>query len=47
MVDPAALVKGGFTTAGGAPDPTTVLFIAGQDRLGAFWGDTATLLFCT
>ena len=21
------------------PDPTTVLFITGQDRLGAFWGD--------
>jgi amino acid transporter len=48
MVDPAALVKGGFTTPdGAAPDPTTVLFIAGQDRLGAFWGDAATLLFCT
>lgn len=48
MVNPDALVKGGFTTPdGAAPDPTTVLFIAGQDRLGAFWGDSASLLFCT
>jgi amino acid transporter len=46
IVNPDALVKGGFTT-GGAPDPTTVLFITGQDRLGAFWGDSASLLFCT
>ena len=29
------------------PDPTTVLFITGADRLGAFWGDTASLLFAT
>lgn len=48
MIDPNALVEGGFTTPdGAAPDPTTVLFITGQDRLGAFWGDAATLLFCT
>ncbi len=47
MVDPAALVAGGFTADGTNPDPTTVLFIAGQERLGAFWGDAATLLFCT
>jgi amino acid transporter len=46
ITNPDALVKGGYTT-GGAPDPTTVLFIAGQDRLGAFWGDSASLLFCT
>jgi amino acid transporter len=46
IVDPDALVAGGFVT-GGAPDPTTVLFIAGADRLGAFWGDSASLLFCT
>jgi amino acid transporter len=46
IVNPDKLVAGGFTTAG-APDPTTVLFIAGQDRLGAFWGDSASLLFCT
>jgi amino acid transporter len=48
IVNPGALVEGGFTTPdGAAPDPTTVLFIAGQDRLGAFWGDSASLLFCT
>lgn len=46
ITNPDALVAGGFTTAG-APDPTTVLFIAGSERLGAFWGDTASLLFCT
>jgi amino acid transporter len=46
MVDPAALVAAGFAT-GDAPDPTTVLFITGQDRLGAFWGDSASLLFAT
>ncbi len=46
MVDPAALVAGGFAT-GDAPDPTTVLFITGQERLGAFWGDSASLLFAT
>ncbi|HEU4656561.1 MAG TPA: APC family permease [Capillimicrobium sp.] len=48
ITNPNALVEGGFTTPdGAAPDPTTVLFIAGQDRLGAFWGDAASLLFCT
>lgn len=48
ITNPEALVEGGFTTPdGAAPDPTTVLFIAGGDRLGAFWSDTATLLFCT
>jgi amino acid transporter len=48
IVNPDALVAGGFTTPdSAAPDPTTVLFIAGSDRLGAFWGDSATLLFCT
>jgi amino acid transporter len=46
IVNPDALVQGGFVT-GDAPDPTTVLFIAGSDRLGAFWGDSASLLFCT
>jgi amino acid transporter len=46
IVNPDALVAGGFVT-GDAPDPTTVLFIAGSDRLGAFWGDSASLLFCT
>jgi amino acid transporter len=46
MVDPVALGEAGFG-APDAPDPTTVLFIAGQDRLGAFWGDSASLLFAT
>jgi amino acid transporter len=46
MVNPDKLLAGGFAT-GGAPDPTTVLFITGQDRLGAFWGDSASLLFAT
>lgn len=48
MVNPEALVEEGFTTPDGkAPDPTTVLFGAGDARLGAFWADSATLLFCT
>jgi amino acid transporter len=48
MVDPAALVRAGFTTPdGAAPDPTTVLIGAGGDRLGAFWADSASLLFAT
>lgn len=48
MVDPEALVAAGFTTPdGAAPDPTTVLFGAGGERLGAFWGDSAALLFAT
>jgi amino acid transporter len=46
IVNPDALVAAGFVT-GGAPDPTTVLFITGQDRLGAFWGDASALLFAT
>jgi amino acid transporter len=46
IVDPAALGAAGFGTPD-APDPTTVLFITGQDRLGAFWGDSASLLFAT
>ena len=48
MVNPEKLVEAGFTTPDGkAPDPTTVLFGAGDARLGAFWTDAATLLFCT
>src|SRR5215213_3683963 len=36
IVSPDALIAGGFTTPdGAAPDPTTVLFITGADRLGA------------
>jgi amino acid transporter len=46
ITNPDALVAAGFTT-GDAPDPTTVLFITGQDRLGAFWGDASSLLFAT
>src|SRR4051812_13846859 len=46
MINPDKLVAAGFSTAG-APDPTTVLFITGGDRLGAFWGDSASLLFAT
>jgi amino acid transporter len=46
IVDPAALGAAGFG-APEAPDPTAVLFVAGADRLGAFWGDSASLLFAT
>lgn len=48
MVDPEALMAAGFTTPdGAAPDPTTVLIGAGGERLGAFWADSASLLFAT
>jgi amino acid transporter len=46
IVDPGALGAAGFGSPD-APDPTTVLFITGADRLGAFWGDAASLLFAT
>jgi amino acid transporter len=46
MVNPNAMVKAGFET-GGAPDPTTVLFITGAERLGEIWGTAAALLFAT
>src|ERR687894_88710 len=46
MVDPAAMVKAGYATAGN-PDPTTVLFITGAERLGAIWATAAALLFAT
>jgi amino acid transporter len=46
MVDPNALVEAGFETDG-APDPTTVLFITGAERLGEIWGTAAALLFAT
>jgi amino acid transporter len=46
ITNPAALVEAGFATAG-APDPTTVFFIAGAERLGAIWGHAAALLFAT
>lgn len=48
MISPNGLVEAGFTTPdGAAPDPTTVLIGSGTERLGAFWGDAAALLFCT
>ena len=48
IVNPEALMEAGFTTPdGAAPDPTTVLIGSGQDRLGEFWGDSASLLFAT
>jgi amino acid transporter len=46
IVDPGKLGAAGFGSPA-APDPTTVLFITGADRLGAFWGDAASLLFAT
>ena len=46
IVDPNALVEAGYATAG-SPDPTTVLFIAGAQRLGALWATVAALLFAT
>jgi amino acid transporter len=46
IIDPNALIHGGYTTAG-APDPTTVLVKSGTSRLGEAWGDAASLLFCT
>ena len=47
MVNPDKLVAARLRDRRRAPDPTTVLFITGQDRLGAFWGDSASLLFAT
>jgi amino acid transporter len=46
IVNPNALVAAGFETEG-APDPTTVLFVTGAERLGEFWGTAAALLFAT
>ena len=48
ITDPAALVEAGFTTPDGkAPDPTVVFFATGEERLGEFFGDAASLLFAT
>jgi amino acid transporter len=48
IVSPQGLIDAGFTTPdGAAPDPTTVLIGSGTERLGAFWGDAAALLFAT
>lgn len=46
VVDPAALVAGGYVTAG-APDPTSVLFVTLAVNVSAPVADIATLLFCT
>lgn len=48
ITNPELLVENGFTGPEGvAPDPTTVFFITGEDRLGAFFGDASSLLFAT
>jgi amino acid transporter len=46
ITNPEALLEAGYASAGN-PDPTTVLFIAGAERLGAFWGTASALLFAT
>jgi len=46
IINPIALVHGGFVTAG-QPDPTTILIGAGTRNLGSAWGDAASLLFAT
>src|ERR687898_529711 len=46
IVNPNAMVEAGFATDG-APDPLTVLFITGAERLGEIWGTSAALLFAT
>lgn len=47
VINPDALVAGGFVGVGGGPDPTTVLFITLDDRVSSTIADIATLLFCT
>ncbi|WP_207890452.1 APC family permease [Rubrobacter taiwanensis] len=46
ITSPERLAAEGYTTAG-APDPTTVLFIAGAERLGAWFADVGGLFFAT
>lgn len=46
ITNPERLTEAGYTTAG-APDPTTVLFIAGAERLGAWFADVGALFFAT
>ncbi len=46
IVDPGRLVEAGYAT-GGNPDPTSILFVAGTERLGSIWGTSAALLFAT
>ena len=48
ITNPEALIEAGFTTPDGkAPDPTVVFFATGEERLGEFFGDAASLLFAT
>jgi amino acid transporter len=47
VVDPEALVAGGFTPDGMNPDPTTILFITLDVQISTTIADIATLLFCT
>jgi amino acid transporter len=47
VTNPDALAKAGFVNAAGAPDPTTILFISVDSRIGSTFTDVATLLFCT
>ncbi|UJA19829.1 APC family permease [Thermoleophilia bacterium SCSIO 60948] len=46
VVDPVALVDGGYATAG-APDPVSILFVTLAVNVSAPVADIATLLFCT
>ncbi len=46
ITDPDRLAEAGFTS-GGAPDPTTVLFVAGAERLGAWFAEVGVLFFAT
>ena len=47
VVDPAALVEGGFATPDGVPDPSSIIFITLGANVSATVADIATLLFCT
>lgn len=46
ITNPERLAEAGYVTAG-EPDPTTVLFIAGAERLGAWFADVGVLFFAT
>ena len=48
IVNPDALINGGFTTPdGAAPDPTSIVFVVLGGEVSATIADIATLLFCT
>jgi amino acid transporter len=48
VINPEALIEGGFTTPdGAAPDPTTIVFITLDAQISTTIADIATLLFCT